>query len=100
MERRSFLLGLVAFAVGAGASRASDAQTLQPSKSPEITLPDGTPIDWAQHPGQGWNRPPHHRDRYWRRPPAVQRRRHRREVCRVHRDGFGRQVRRCHWVWV
>ncbi|MCO5091068.1 hypothetical protein [Bosea sp. (in: a-proteobacteria)] len=99
MERRSFLLGLVAVAIGAGASRASDAQTLQASAAPEVALPEGTPVDWAQQ-GQSWNRPPHHRDRYWRRPPQLQRGRQRRQVCRVHRDSFGRSVRRCRWVWV
>lgn len=101
MERRSFILGLVAIAAGSAlsalpteAKEPQSTQALDASLNPveEQTLPDGTPLDWAQHRDRHWNN--HHR-----RHPR-HRRRHRRQVCRVHRDRFGRRIRRCHWVWV
>lgn len=101
MERRSFIFGLVAIATGSGLS-ALPAEAQAPQSAPlmdapldptaELTLPDGTPFDWSQHRDRHWN---HHHRRHHRH-----RRRHRRQVCRVHRDRFGRRIRRCHWVWV
>lgn len=103
MERRSFVLGLLALAAGSALSLRIDEAEAAPAApatageaASELTLPDGTALDWAQH--RGWDRNPHHR--HWRHPPRHHRRRHRRQVCRVHRDRFGRRVRRCHWVWV
>lgn len=103
MKRRSFLLGLISMAAGGGLSlRASDTQATPLTShggapvegATELTLPDGTPIDWAQQ--RNWHGSPHYR--HWHRPPR--RRRHQRHVCRVYRDRFGRRVRRCRWVWV
>lgn len=101
MERRSFMLGLLALAAGsavnlkAGEAEATPAAAAGDTTS-ELTLPDGTALDWVQHRRSDWH--PH--DRHWRHRPRHHRRRHRRQVCRVHRDRFGRRVRRCHWVWV
>lgn len=101
MERRSFMLGLLVLASGSVANlRAGEADakpaSAEAGAASELTLPDGTALDWAQNRSRDWH--PHHR--HWRHPPRHHRRRSRRQVCRVHRDRFGRRVRRCHWVWV
>jgi len=98
MERRNFLLGLVALAAGSAtmavattkaeaAPVAAPSGALREAASPESrsTLPDGTPIEKAQY----------YRDRPYRGRP----RRRRREVCRITRNRFGRPVRVCRSVW-
>ncbi|RDJ20749.1 hypothetical protein DWE98_22545 [Bosea caraganae] len=107
MDRRSFMMGLLAAASGgsaliasepAAASATSGACALPPEavvQDQNAALPDGMPIEYAQYS----RRPVHwhhrgHRYRHHRR--RVQRRR----VCRVHIDRRGRRVRRCHWVWI
>jgi len=107
MERRSFLLGLMALATGSALSLPADeapaaSPTLPaevtPGAASEITLPDGTPVDWAQRRSSDWDRrhrpPPHHRHR-----PRHHRRRRQRQVCHIRRDRWGRPVRICRWVW-
>ena len=102
MERRAFLTGFLGMSLGlALALRPQGAQAAPRLQAPEapnadlsdLTLPDGTPLDWAQQRGSDWDRRHH-------RPPQHRRhhRRHRRQVCRVHRDSFGRRIRRCRWV--
>lgn len=97
MERRSFILGLLAVAAGSGLiAQSGQAQASPQPPQPaapagEITLPDGTPIDWAQR-----HRRPHAHYRRWPRHQYRHRRRNRR-VCRTFRDRFGRIRRRCHW---
>lgn len=99
MERRSFLLGLMALATGSASSlQVNEAQAAPPAQpadvapdaASDITLPDGTPVDWAQR-RPDWNHP--------RRPPPRHRRRRQRQVCHVRRDRWGRPVRVCRWVW-
>lgn len=102
MDRRSFLLGMLAAGSGlAGALASGDAaaapavcSAVPPSCPDEIVaaLPDNTQADWSQvHRGRHRHGPPHHRRRHARRQTRV---------CRTFRDRFGRRVRRCHWVWV
>lgn len=84
MERRSFLLGLLALSTGSaaaaiagkaeGAAVAPAADAL--ARNDALTLPDGTPVEYAQH-----------------------RRRRRRTVCSWRRDRWGRRVRVCRSVW-
>lgn len=93
MERRSFLLGLLALSAGAasvavagkadaaGLGAAGQALGAMPSEK-TATLPDGTPIEQAQYYGRPYRRP---------RP--------RRQVCTVRRNRFGRPVRVCRWVY-
>lgn len=103
MERRSFLLGLMALATGSALSlQANEAQAASPSqpadatpeRASDITLPDGTPVDWAQRHGDWHHR--HYRRRHYRHH---HRRRRRRQVCHFRRDRWGRPVRICRWVW-
>lgn len=87
MERRSFLLGLFALSTGsvvsaiAGKAEAAAVAPAEGSlaKSDALTLPDGTPLEYAQY-------------RY-------RRRRRRRRVCTWRRNRFGRRVRVCRTVW-
>ena len=102
MNRRSFLLGILAASSGlAGAlliGDASAAPAVCAAASPPCpddivaALPDGTQADWSQaHRGRHRHGPPHHHRRHARRQVRV---------CRTFRDRFGRRVRRCHWAWV
>jgi hypothetical protein len=88
MERRTFILSLLAVpAAVALKSEAKAAPVLgslpQPAPVPvqeaAVTLPDGTPVDYAQY---------RHR-----------RRRRRRTVCTWRRNRYGRRVRVCRTVW-
>lgn len=85
MERRSFLLALLALSTGsaaaaiAGTAEAAAATPVAPPRragSDALTLPDGQPIEYAQY-----------------------RRRRRRTVCSWRRDRWGRRVRVCRSVW-
>lgn len=86
MERRSFMLGLLAVSAGAAGTAFASQAEASPIRSgteslPQdqtVTLPDGTPVELAQYRG---------------------RRRRRRQVCRVRRNRYGRRVRVCRWVW-
>lgn len=98
MERRNFLMGLVALAAGSATLAVAGKAEAAPIAAPtdalreagattetRATLPDGTPIEQAQYRGPN----------YYRGRP----RRRRREVCRVTRNRFGRPVRVCRSVW-
>lgn len=85
MERRSFLLGLLALSTGSAAAAIAgkaEAAAVTPvadalAKSDALTLPDGTPLEYTQY----------------------RRRRRRRTVCSWRRDRWGRRVRVCRSVW-
>ncbi len=87
MERRSFLLGLLALAAGS-------ASTLQPdgAQAAPVALPDGAPVDWAQE--QRVSRPQLH----YRRMPREQPVRERRRICETVKSRHGPPRRRCRWV--
>ncbi len=106
MQRRSFIMGLLAVAAGGTgtlaaleAAAAPAAQGIVPllpgaaAEAGDMAAPDGTPIEAARH-----LHPTHWHHRH-RRHRHHRRRVHRRRVCRVHIDRRGRRVRRCHWVW-
>lgn len=98
MDRRSFVLAMLAagsgLAAGLTAGDATAATPVPDSSLDDIVaaLPDSAQADWSQHRGRHRHGPPPHHRRHHRR--------HRRRVCRTFRDGFGRRVTRCHWVWV
>jgi hypothetical protein len=102
MERRSFLLGLMALAAGSASSlQAMDEAQAAPLSQPadgaaqdagQITLPDGTSIDWAQD--QRNPRPQLH----YRRMPREQQPRERRRFCQMVQSRHGPPRRRCRWV--
>lgn len=96
MDRRTFILGLLAVAAGSSATLVAAEAAATPSAQASCSLPaeaaveegstaapDGLPVEYSQYHRRSTHR--HHRHR-------------RRQVCRVHRDRWGRRVRRCHWV--
>lgn len=100
MDRRSFVLSILAMAAGGGSLAASEAAAA-PASLPEETkqavaeMLDDLPLTYAQN----WNGSPHwhHRDPRFRHHPRHVRRR---RVCRMERDRHGRRVQRCRWVWM
>lgn len=107
MDRRSFMMGLLAVASGGSATLVALEAAAAPATPGACELPlagspdqmsspsEGLPLEYAQYRGRPthW----HHRDRRYRHHRRHVRRRH---VCRWHRDRWGRRVRRCHWVWI
>lgn len=88
MERRTFILSLLALPATAVALRSEaraapvmegvpQASIPVPTQGAAVTLPDGTPVDYAQY----------------------RRRRRRRTVCTWRRNRYGRRVRVCRTVW-
>lgn len=88
MERRTFMLSLLALPAAAVAlkSEAKAAPVISsvpqasgpvPTQDAAVTLPDGTPVDYAQY----------------------RRRRRQRTVCTWRRNRYGRRVRVCRTIW-
>lgn len=100
MDRRMFILGILAAAAGGGPLAAAEAVAPPAPSAGDAgeaiaALPDDLPLAYAQNPNQSphW----HHRNsRYRHHPRHVRRRR----VCRTERDRHGRHVQRCRWVWI